>query len=55
MALANRVLVMRRGNLIQDAHDAKDALEYYINDIVGDKMTDQVKEMKLKKILHFEM
>lgn len=55
MALANRVLVMRSGSLIQDAHDAKDALEYYINDIVGDKMTDQVKEMKLKKIRHFEM
>ncbi len=55
MALANRVLVMRSGKLIQDAHDAKDALEYYINDIVGDDMTERVKEMKLKKIRHFEM
>lgn len=55
MALANRVLVMRGGKLIQDSHNAKAALEYYINDIVGDNMTDDLREMKLKKIRHFEM
>ncbi len=55
MALANRVLVMRGGRLLQDSRDATAALEYYINDIVGDKMTDDLKEMKLKKIRHFEM
>ncbi|MCR9100932.1 MAG: ATP-binding cassette domain-containing protein [bacterium] len=55
MALANRVLVMRGGKLIQDSHNAKAALEYYINDIVGDNMTDDLREMKLQKIRHFEM
>ncbi len=55
MALANRVLVMRSGKLIQDSQDTTGALEYYINDIVGDDMTERVKEMKLKKIRHFEM
>ena len=55
MALANRVLVMRGGRLLQDSRDATAALEYYISDIVGDKMTDDLKEMKLKKIRHFEM
>jgi lipopolysaccharide transport system ATP-binding protein len=55
MALANRVLVMRGGRLLEDSRDAAEALEYYINDIVGDKMTDDLKEMKLKKIRHFEM
>ncbi len=55
MALANRVLVMRAGRLLQDSQNAKEALEYYINDIIGDNMTEKVKEMKLKKIRHFEM
>lgn len=55
MALANRVLVMRGGRLLQDSRNTTEALEYYINDIVGDKMTDDLKELKLKKIRHFEM
>lgn len=55
MSLSNRVMIMRAGRLIHDSNDAADALEYYINDIVGDNMTEKVKEMKLKKIRHFEM
>ncbi|MEQ8705795.1 MAG: ABC transporter ATP-binding protein [Phaeodactylibacter sp.] len=55
MALANRVIVMRKGEIIRDSFDTTEAMEFYINDIVGDNMADDLKEMKLKKIRHFEM
>ena len=55
MALANRVLIMKRGKLLLNSSEPNEALEFFIEDIVGDKMTDELKQKKLNAIRHFEM
>ena len=55
MALANRVLIMKRGKLLLNSSKPNEALEFFIEDIVGDKMTDELKQKKLNAIRHFEM
>ncbi len=55
MALAHRVLVLRKGQLIKDTNDPGSAMEYYIKDVLGDNISEELKEIKLMKVRYYEM
>lgn len=54
MAVATRVVIMDRGELIYNSTDTAEALEFYINNCLKG-LSDELREARLRKVREYEM